>query len=227
MSAAAPMAVVVGLVLLLGWVSAPLATGSLPVGRSLGLVRRVEVVASWRPERRRRDGAGEVEEVARLRTALGSGASLLAAFAVVARAGGPWAPAAERVVRRSAAGVALGVALEEWRAASDGRALVADALAIAGATGGSQAAALEAVGRTLVERRSLEREIRALASQAVASAMVVVVAPLGFAVLIAAVDPRVRAAYGSSLVVPACAVVGLALDAVGAWWMATLIRRVR
>lgn len=236
----APLAVAV-LTVAIGGVGAPIATGSLPVGRP----PRPSGSGSWSavldPLRgrawarlvvraRRPSGGGtegEVGEVARLRASVASGGSVLAAFAVLARAGGPWSPPADALVRRVAAGTSLASVLDGWVDDGGGRALVADALAIATSTGGSQAAALEAVGRTLAERRALEREIRALASQAVASAVVVVAAPVGFAVLVAAVDGRVRHLLTGTALGVACIVLGLALDAFGGWWMVRLVRRVR
>ncbi|HRW39687.1 MAG: type II secretion system F family protein [Acidimicrobiales bacterium] len=169
-----------------------------------------------------------VGEVLRLRGVLASGGSTLAAVAAVAAGGGPWAAGATGVVRRARAGSLLLDALEWW--ADDGGEevrLVADAFAIASATGGSAVGALDAVVATLEERRSLRREVRALSSQATASSVVLVAAPVAFAILVALVDPRVRRAYVTTAAGPATVVGGLALDAVGAWWMASLVRRVR
>ena len=180
-----------------------------------------------RSRTRRGTGIDDVGEVDHLRARVGAGGSLLAAFSSLAEAGGPWADEAAAVVRRARAGSSLVGAIDAFGAAGEGPSLVADALAIAGATGGSQRAALEAVARTLRDRRSLRREIRALSSQAFASAVVVAVAPIAFAVIVASIDPRVRACFLHTLAGASCALGGLLLDVAGAWWMATLVRRVR
>ena len=78
---------------------------------------------------------------------------------------------------------------------------------------------------TLRERDALAREVRALASQARTSAVVLVAAPLMFALVVGVVDDQV----GRFLVSPAglvCVVVGLGLDAAGAVWMDRLTRDV-
>lgn len=225
-AAACGVAVAVGA---LGWLARPLVLATVPArspdqrGRH-GVRRSLGVGFAWPT---RVPSGDVVGEVVRVRMALAAGRSLLGAFTELARAGGPWSAPAAHLVRQVRAGVAMHEALDAWACADEEPALVADALAIAGATGGSQVAALDAVAATLRDRRSLQREIRALSAQAWASALVVVAAPLGFAVLVALLDARVRAFYVSTLAGPACLVGGVLLDAVGAWWMATLIRRVR
>lgn len=227
MSAAGAVTVVIVGVAGLGWMARPIVLGTVPA-RSAG--ERHRSVRDWVAPQLTRVGAppGEVVgEVVRLRTSLAAGRSLLAGLAELAQAGGPWSAAAERMVRRVRSGVAMRDALDTWAGDGDAPALVADALVIAGATGGSQVAALDAVAATLRDRRSLQREIRALSAQAWVSALIVVLAPLGFAALVAVLDARVRAFYAGTIAGPACLVGGLLLDGVGAWWMAALIRRVR
>ena len=61
--------------------------------------------------------------------------------------------------------------------------------------------------------------MRALSSQARASAVVIGLAPLGFAVLAAMVDPAsIHFLVGTPIGI-ACLVVGVVLDGVGAAWM--------
>ena len=112
------------------------------------------------------------------------------------------------------------------RSGNPTRTLLADALAISAATGGSQLRAVDAVIDAERERAALRREVRALASQAQTSAVVLVVLPVGFAVAVAAVDPRVRAFYLGSALGVGCLVVGCLLDAAGAWLMYRLVRGV-
>jgi tight adherence protein B len=125
-------------------------------------------------------------------------------------------------------GAPLDASLRAWSDASGGtgRQLVADAIAISGSAGGSPAEAVAEVTRTLRERSAIAREVRAAASQARASAAVLIVMPVAFLALAAVSDRRVfRFVLGS----PGgwlCLALGLSLDAVGAAWMAALVRRV-
>jgi len=125
-------------------------------------------------------------------------------------------------------GTALQEALDRWaeRRPGTGVELVADALALAGSSGGSQARALQGVGDTLRERETLAREVRALASQAQMSAAVLVCTPIGFAAVVAALDPRVGAFLLATPLGWACVAVGLSLDLAGGWWMRHLVGRV-
>jgi tight adherence protein B len=101
--------------------------------------------------------------------------------------------------------------------------LVVRALTLAVRTGGPAAVVLDAVASTLRERAALTREVRALSTQARASAVVMVVSPVAFAVLAGGADPRVLAflVTGPGLL---CLGVGVALDALGACWMARVVR---
>jgi Flp pilus assembly protein TadB len=86
--------------------------------------------------------------------------------------------------------------------------------------------AIEAVIDAVRERAALQREVRALASQAQTSAVVLVLLPVGFAAAIAVVDPRVRSFYVGSPLGPLCVAAGVLLDAFGAWLMLRLVRSV-
>jgi tight adherence protein B len=125
-------------------------------------------------------------------------------------------------------GVVLRAALQSWM--SDGaasRVLVGTALRFAADSGGAVASVLDGVAESVRDRRHLDREVMALASQARASAMVLIVAPIAFAMLMAIVDPRVaRLQFGSPLGW-CCCIVGLLLDLAGAFWMSRMIGRVR
>jgi tight adherence protein B len=226
---AAAVVLVVVHVVAVGVVARPLVLGAgrprtlvgARVPASLGRVR-------WerRPSGRRARG-DLAREVIRLRSAVAGGGSVAAAFGALAEAGGVWARPADDARRALRAGVPLDEALARWAADDPDRRLVADALAIAGATGGSQVGALDAVASTLAERQALAREIRALASQASASAVLLVATPIAFAVAVGSFDARVRSFYVSSGLGPACVLGGVALDAVGGWWMRRLVRAVR
>ena len=173
-------------------------------------------------------GTGEPVSLLQLRTAVAHGASLNQAFTAVAGGGGDWAEGARRACSRVRAGAPLHDALDQWAAEDPDAAvaLAADALAIASASGGSLVRAIDAVVDAVRERRQLHREVRALASQAQASAAVLVVMPVAFAAAVAGLDPRIRDFYLASAGGPLCLVAGAVLDGLGLWWMLRLVRRV-
>lgn len=195
----------------------------------------------WRRGARARQAAADERELPHLleRVArhLRAGGSLHQAFAAAAppppqdgRSTGGLAETWRAVADRSAA-VGMVAALDEWaERARDGRdaaapsiGLAAAALAVAAATGGSPARAVDGVASTLRSRLAVAEEVRALSSQARASAMVIAVAPVGFGVLAAATDER-TAAFVATPAGVVLAAAGLGLDAAGAWWMARLCR---
>lgn len=162
--------------------------------------------------------------VAELRT----GSSLVGAAARTAERPGRAGTELAQLRRRVAAGQGVQDAFDAWATGRGGdAALVADALAIAAGTGASQAQALHAVATTVRQRQARRREVRALASQARASGVVLVVTPVAFAAVVAVVDPRVGRFLVGDPGGWACLFGGVALDAIGAGWMASLIRRVR
>ncbi|MEZ5178151.1 MAG: type II secretion system F family protein [Acidimicrobiales bacterium] len=160
--------------------------------------------------------------------AMASGSSLAQGLAGAAGRPGPLAAELREVLRLTSGGSPLQHALDSWadRHPGSGLGLVADALALAGATGGSQVAALRSVGATLAEHRARQREVRALAAQAQLSAVVLVVTPLAFAGVVAVLDHRIAAFLVTSPAGWACLVGGVALDGAGAWWMRRLVRGV-
>ncbi len=157
---------------------------------------------------------------------LRSGASLRSAVLAASDA------SAEPIDRSLAAalseGAALRDALEVWMTdAGSFRVLAGTALGLAAEAGGVVAVVLDGVAESLRDRLHLDREVAALASQARASAMVLMLAPIGFSILMAGVDPRVaRLQFGSPLGWVCCCV-GLGLDVLGVIWMSRLIGRVR
>ena len=148
-----------------------------------------------------------------LREAAGSGSLAAADLAVVladADRGRPLAEALEKwVVRRPRPGVRL----------------VVGALRVALASGGTPARAVDGVAATLRERAEVDREVRALATQARVSAVVITVAPLAFAALGVLGDERTATFLLRTPSGLACLVAGIALDGFGAWWMARIAGR--
>src|SRR5690606_2841281 len=93
--------------------------------------------------------------------------------------------------------------------------------------GGEVARAVDGVAASLRERREVRGELVALATQARTSAMLLVVAPLGFAGLMSTVEPgAIRFLLGTPLGL-LCLAAGLALDAAGGWWMQRIVGRAR
>jgi tight adherence protein B len=177
-------------------------------------------------ERHRRDHQmpGALE---RLATAQRSGSSLPQALREVGVAlDPPLGPEVATLARAAERGRPLRDVLDEWSAAHDdpGTRLAATALVLATIVGSSPARAVDGVAATVRERLDLAAERRALAVQARTSALVLSVAPVGFAALLIVGD---TAAAGFLLGTPAgwaCLALGLALDLVGAWWMTRLSR---
>jgi tight adherence protein B len=95
-------------------------------------------------------------------------------------------------------------------------------LTVALEAGGAPARAVDGVASTLRERAEVDREMRALATQARASAVVITVAPLAFATLGVVGDERTAHFLLRTPAGLGCLAAGVALDAVGAWWMARI-----
>lgn len=125
-----------------------------------------------------------------------------------------------------AADAGLVVALDRWAAARPlpGVRLAAAALALAAEVGGGGARALDGVALTLRQRQAVAGEVMALATQARLSAVVLTLAPIAFAALAAAGDPRTAGLLLGGPVGQVCLAAGLVLDAVGAAWMARITR---
>lgn len=121
-------------------------------------------------------------------------------------------------------GLPLAEALARWteRRPTAGVRLTAGVLTLALAAGGPPARAVDGVAGTLRERAEVDREVRALATQARASAVVITVAPLAFAALGMLGDERTAQFLLRTPTGLACLAAGVALDAVGAWWMARI-----
>jgi tight adherence protein B len=111
--------------------------------------------------------------------------------------------------------------LDEWagRCPRASVRLAVAALAMAADAGGASAAAVDGVAATLRANVTTAAEVRALASQARYSAMVIALAPLAFAVLAAGTDSDSLDFMLRTPLGVACLTAGLGLDAVGAWWM--------
>lgn len=131
-----------------------------------------------------------------------------------------------RVADELGQGVPSSEALDGWliRRPLPGVRLTVAALVMGTELGGSRARAVDRVAVGLRQRAASAREVHVMASQARLSAVVIVAAPVVFALVSVATSSGLATFL---FVTPrgwACLVGGLSLDAVGAWWMARLVR---
>lgn len=165
---------------------------------------------------------GALEMIA---ASLRGGVALPVAIGEAATLGGQLGRELSDVARRVRDGTTVDAAVERWAQRHDAdTALAGAALTMAAAVGGPAADALESAAASLREAAAAAAEVGALSVQARLSAMVLSAAPIGFTFLLASVDPAsARFLVGT----PAgwlCIVVGVGLDAVGAWWMHRLVQ---
>ncbi len=110
------------------------------------------------------------------------------------------------------------------RCAAPGVDLVAAAICLGQSSGGSQARALDGLACTLRDRVALGAEVRALSSQARMSALVIGLAPVGFAMFSASADKATGQFLFNSGVGRTLLAAGLLLDLAGWCWMQRLCR---
>lgn len=161
--------------------------------------------------------------------------SLPVAFAsAAADAGPPLAHDLDPVVEAYERGTPFAVALGRWcpidaassKATTSGLVLASSALRLAADAGGARAQAVDNVAATLRERQAVSREAHALATQARLSALVIVVAPVGFSVFVAGADPQALGFLFGTPIGWLCIGTGTVLDLAGAVWMHHLARGV-
>ncbi len=164
----------------------------------------------------------------RLASALRAGAAPAPAFIdLVAAAPEPlasdlWGPALE--VEH---GARLAAAIDRWAARPEVSAsvrLTGAALGLGVEAGGEVARSIDRVAATLRERRELQAEVHALATQARASAGVLALAPIGFTALVATIEPTTVTFLLTTTMGLLCLGAGLALEAAGMAWMARITR---
>lgn len=117
-------------------------------------------------------------------------------------------------------------AIQYWERATDRSAvrLVAGAMLLGGATGGRLADALDSVAATVATQLELDAERRALSSQARASAALLVLAPIGFSLIAAVIDPRVGRGLVATPIGLVSVLVAVGLDVLGWRWMSAIVR---
>ena len=165
----------------------------------------------------------------RLAAARRAGSSLAASLAEL----GPTSPPPLGIEMQAVAaalrhGRTIDQALAAWATLPSGTPdleLATAALRLSAQAGGEVARAIDRTAATLRERRSLQREVHSLATQARASAVVLVAAPGAFTALVATIQPSVLRFLFTTPAGLACVGVGAGLDALGATWMARIVRR--
>lgn len=185
------------------------------------------VLAGGRSARRRTAQLPEALDA--VAAGLRGGLALPAAIAGAAALGAPLGPEFAAIAREVDSGRPLTDAVARWQSgATDAHtALAGAAITVAATVGGPGARALDGAAASLRDRIGSEAEAAALATQGRASAAVLTLAPLAFALLLSSLDPAAGRFLLGTPVGWLSITIGLALDAIGAWWMARLVRRAR
>lgn len=163
----------------------------------------------------------------RLASALRAGSAPTTAFVAVAdHAPEPLRAELGVIAAEIRHGAPMSAAVDRWAArpdASPSVRLAAAALGLSVEAGGEVARSMDRVAATLRERRELQAEVHGLATQARASAGVLGLAPVGFTALVSTIEPGMVPFLLTTPIGVLCLVSGLALEAVGAAWMARIV----
>jgi tight adherence protein B len=186
-----------------------------PVGLRLAGQRHARIVAAAVPETLERVGAE-----------LRAGGTVATALTAIGHGDGPLASDIPRLEARVRLGASLPGALQAWsrERPAPGVEATAGALALSATVGGRAAESLDALAASLRDRLAVADEARALSAQARYSAWVIGVAPVGYIVASAAVDPRSLHLLLGTAGGRACALVGIALELLGVAWMRAIVR---
>jgi tight adherence protein B len=196
----------------------PPATTAASRVRSVGTAALVRLRQGSEARRLDRELPLVLDEVAR---SLRAGCSLAQALTAAGEVPGPAGRAVAALAGEVADGRPVAAAADRWARASGSPVvgLAAVAVALAAEAGGTSARAVDGVAASLRERAEAADEAHALAAQARLSAVVIGVAPLAFAGLAAATDPRTATFLVGSPIGLACLVGGAALDGAALVWM--------
>lgn len=205
-------------------------------GASPSLAARLDmrlsaVVAARRRRRARIRPAAVAAWLDDLSRSVRRGVTVRASLLDVVPDDGPLAERTDRLRHLLTRGAAVGAGCAEFadhlrasRRPAPDLVAVASVLAVASTSGGSVAEPLDRLAATMRSRASVELEREAQAAQATMSARVLTLLPVGVLVLLLATDEATRRAAVS---VPGTVVIvlGLALNAVGGWWMRRIVGR--
>lgn len=156
---------------------------------------------------------------------LRGGAAVAAACVAVGRQSGALHGSLAAPVAAIDLGMPVAEAFASWRDAPPvpSGEVLAGGLALAAEAGGPAAGALEHLAAGTREALAVRAEVYALSTQARVSAYVVALAPVGFVAFSVVVDPGSATALVATPVARIAVVVGLALDAIAAWWMRSIV----
>ncbi len=195
---------------------------ALPVPRILERVRR--------PFEERAVGRSLPELLEALARSLRAGMSVRSAIDHASEMiDGPLGDDLRAMVIRLEHGASLELVLRRWareRHRVKGVRLAGAAIVLAAQTGGSVAGAIDGVADTIRGELALEAEVRSLASQAQASALLVAVLPLGFGLIAGLADPQTLSYMTTTRIGLACLFGGVALDLAGFVWMRRITSRI-
>jgi tight adherence protein B len=208
--------------LVASWVAPVMAVPALVVGAVAGPV----ALRLVRARRERRFGTMLPSALEQVAHELRGGGTVSGALERLGDDEGPVADDVRRVLARTRLGLGLHDALAVWPVEHETGAVraAAGALAVANAMGGRAADAIDGLASSLRNRLDAAAEAHALSAQSRLSAIVVVVAPLGYLAFSGLVDPESVTALVGTGVGRVCLVVGLALEAVAALWIRRIVR---
>jgi tight adherence protein B len=206
------------------------AGGGGPVGAALvagGVLLAPFGVLRWgRARRERRLAASVPVLVDRIAAELRAGGTLPGAISRAADSDLPLADDLRWIDARARMGLPLADALAAWprRREIAGVVAVAGALAMCATVGGRAADALDGLAAACRDRLAVAAEAGALSAQARASAIVVGGAPIAVLAWSALTGGSAIRTLLATPVGWMCAVLGIGLEVVGAWWMHRIIR---
>jgi tight adherence protein B len=201
--------------------------GQLSVGAAVGVAVGLPIVVLTMRDRRARLIAEAVPEMLEhVAAELRSGGTIATAIGSVGAGDGPLALDLALVDTRVRLGASLSDALRAWarERAVPGIDASAGALAMCASVGGASADALDGLATSLRDRLAVASEARALSSQARMSAVVVGGAPVAYMAWAALVDPHSLQVLLGTTIGRVCLACGIALEALGAWWMRGIVR---
>ena len=180
---------------------------------------------AMRYRRARAVTAAVPDTLERIAAELRAGGTVASAVAWLAVDGGPLTGDFARVQSRVELGAPIPVALASWAAerAAAGTSSAAGALAVAHDVGGRAADALDSLAASLRDRLAVVAEAHALSAQARYSALVMGLGPLAYLAFSVVMDRRAADALLGTAAGRFCALAGVALELIGAWWMRRIL----
>ena len=185
------------------------------------------VVVFARRNRRARKLQHELPNLLRsIASELRSGGTVVTAITAIAGDRQALSHECTGLVARVGVGASIEEALLQWSEGdgSDGVRATAGALSLASSVGGPSADALDGLAESLAHRIAINEETRAQSAQARASALVMVLAPLGYLVFASSIDQRALSVLMGTTVGRLCMLIGIGLDALAVVWIRFLVR---